>query len=424
MKKFIIKGGRPLRGIVQPSGAKNAALKMMAATVLTDKVCVLDNVPRIADVEVMEKILHSIGAKTRWLSKNTLEIDPSKINSFEPNHELVCKMRASIVLAGPLLARFGKVKLAQPGGCVIGVRPVYVHWHAFHKLGIKVKETKKYDYLEMPRKIIGNKVVLDEASVTASENVIMLATGLPRTTEIRVAACEPEIQDLIKMLEKMGAKISGIGSNFLQVKGQKILKGVKHQVLPDRIETGTFAIAAVITKGKTTIKNIIPDHLDMVFNKLTACGVNYKIINQQGKYADLKITPPHKLKPTKIHTQPYPAFPTDLQAPYSVLLSQCPRTSKIFESMYNNRLQYLQELKKMGAKVNIIDPHTAEITGPTKLKGAKITSYDLRAGATLILAGLIAHGTTEIENIGTIDRGYENIEGKLQKLGADIRRIK
>lgn len=424
MAKFIIKGGKKLKGEVEPSGAKNAALKMLAATILTSEICVLDNVPRIADVEVMVKILESIGAKTKWLTKHKIEIDPSKINSYEPNPKLVCKMRASIVLAGPLLARFGKAKIAQPGGCVIGVRPVYVHWHAFQKLGVKVRETNKYAYLEMPKKITKSKIVMDEISVTATENILMLAAGLTQETEIRVGACEPEIIDLIKMLTKIGAKITGVGSNFMRVSGKKKLCGVVHKVLPDRIEAGTFMVAGVVTQGNITIKNIIPDHMDMIFNKLDACGVNYKIANQKMDYADLKISPPHNLKPTKIHTQPYPMFPTDLQAPYSVLLTQCPRTSKIFESMYDNRLKYLIELAKMGANVKISNCHCAEISGPTRLRGAKITSYDLRAGATLILAGLIAKGTTEIDKIELIDRGYENIDIKLKKLGADIKRIK
>lgn len=424
MAKFIIHGGKKLNGEVEISGAKNAALKMLAATILTREICVLDNVPRIDDVEVMVKILESIGAKTRWLTQHKIEINPSKINSYEPDPVLVCKMRASIVLAGPLLARFGKAKLAQPGGCVIGVRPVYVHWHAFQKLGVKVQETNKFAYLEMPKKITQNKVVMDEASVTGTENVLMLTAGLPQETEIRVSACEPEIVDLIKMLAKMGAKITGVGSNFMKVSGKKKLCGVVHKVLPDRIETGTFIVAGIITDGKITIKNIIPNHMDMVFNKLDACGVNYKIINQKGEYADIKILPPHNLKPTKIHTQPYPMFPTDLQAPYSVLLTQCPRISKVFESMYEDRLKYLTELSKMGAEVKLLDCHTAEISGPTKLHSAKITSFDLRAGATLLLAGLIANGTTEIDKIELIDRGYEKIDEKLKLLGADIKRIK
>ncbi len=420
MSKFIIHGGKKLNGSVKISGAKNAALKMLAATILTKKICQISNVPQILDIRVMIKILESIGAKISWISKNTLLIDPSKINSYKPDPDLVGKLRASVVLAGPLLGRFKRAVISQPGGCVIGARPVYIHWKAFQKMGIKVEIKNNLVYLEAPKNIRNQTVILDQMSVTGTENILMFAASTNAKIQIHMAAAEPEIQNLAHMLKKMGAKISGAGTHEISIKGKSILSGATISVIPDRIEAGTFILAGAITRGNMLIKRIIPQHMEMFFNKLEAAGVNFRLLHRKGQFTDVKIMPYANLHPIKVDTRTYPGFPTDLQAPISVLLTQCPKTSKIFESLYENRLQYLSELKKMGASINILDTHTAEITGPTKLHGAKITSFDLRAGATLILAGLIANGVTEIDNIETIDRGYENIEKKLQKLGANI----
>jgi len=422
MSKFVIHGGKALKGIVVVSGAKNAALKMLAATILTNEPCILSNVPKIADIFTMIKILESIGAKIYWIDDHKLKIETKYINSYKPKHDFVKKMRASIVLAGPLLGRFKKAEIAEPGGCVIGVRPVYEHWEAFKKLNVKPKNRNWGTLLETDE-LKGNTVILDAMSVTATENVIMAAVLAKGTTIIKVAASEPEIIDLVKMLKKMGAKISGEKTHTIKITGVKKLYGVKHQILPDRMEIGTYAIAAISTFGNVTIKNIIPDHMDIIFNRFEKAGVNFKLINHHKTFCDLKIMPSKNLHPIKIDARPYPGFPTDLQAPMSILMNQLPKTSKIFETIFDDRLKYLQEIKKMGANVKIIDNHTAEITGPTKLKGANITSFDLRAGVTLILAGLIAKGKTTINNIETIDRGYENIEGKLQNLGASIKRI-
>lgn len=423
MAKFIINGGKKLSGSVQLSGAKNAVLKMLAATVLTKKICTLNNVPRVADVMIMIKILENIGAKTKWLNQNSLEVDSANINSCQPDPDLMRKMRASVVLAGPLLARFGKTEIAEPGGCVIGARPVYIHWKAFQKIGVKVTESVSSVRLESPEKFLDKKIILDQMSVTATENILMLAAGISVKTEIHLAACEPEIQNLIAMLKIMGAKIKGVGTHELIVEGSNKLQGVKIDVIPDRIEAGTFAIAGIITNGNITVEKIIPGHMEMFLNKLQAAGVNFRLKNPRDNFADLEIQSNHNLHAIKIDTRTYPGYPTDLQAPISVLLTQCPLTSKIFETMFENRLKYLEELQKMGAKIKILNEHEAEISGPTKLHGAQITSFDLRAGATLILAGLIADGQTEISNIETIDRGYERIECKLQKLGANIERI-
>lgn len=422
MEKFIIKGGLKLKGEVTISGAKNAALKMLAATILTKEKCILKNIPRIADIDIMIKILESIGAIVNWKDNHTLIVDPSNIKSHNPNQELMVKMRASVVLAGPLLGRFKKAIIANPGGCVIGARPVYEHWDLLNKLGVSIRDLGASTLLSTDE-LKGTKIILDAMSVTATENLIMAAVLAKGKTDIRVAASEPEIQDLVLMLKKMGAKISGENTHNITIEGVKKLKGVNHTVLPDRIEAGTFIIAAAVTQGEVVVKKIIPDHLDIFFNRLERAGVNFKFINKKGIFYDVKIAPSKTSHPIKIDPRPYPGYPTDLQAQTGVLMTQLPRTSKIFETIFDGRLKYLDELKKMGAKVNIIDSHTAEITGPTKLKGSKITSFDLRAGATLVIAGLVAKGITEIDNISTIDRGYENIEIKLQNLGADIKRI-
>lgn len=424
MSKFIITGGAQLNGEVEISGAKNAAIKMICAAIMTPEITILNNVPRIADVDVLVQIIESIGAKTDWLGEHKLKIDAKNVNSYYPNPALMQKMRASVVLAGPLLARFGKAKITEPGGCVIGARPVYVHWNAFKKIGVKVTIKKDYTLLESPKKYKNNLIILDEMSVTATENILMLSAGIKAKTQIHLAAAEPEIQNLAQMLNIMGAKITGAGTHEIQVIGNPKLHGAKTTIIPDRIEAGTFIIASAVAGKKVIVKKIIPTHMEMFFNKLSAIGVDYKFVNKKGLFCDCIVTNKNlkNLHPTKISTITYPGYPTDLQAPISILLSQCPRVSKIFESLYEDRLKYLSQLQKMGVKINIVDCHTAEIFGPAKLKGAKITSFDLRAGATLIIAGIIAKGKTEIDNIGTIDRGYEKIEEKFSKLGARIER--
>jgi len=422
MSKYIIRGGEKLQGVVKISGAKNAVLKMLAATILTKDVCILDNCPKISDIVCMIEILESIGAKIIWIGKNRIKIDPSKINSYYPNAELVKKMRSSIVLAGPLLGRFGKAIIAEPGGCVIGARPTYEHWDALSKFGVSINKTQNFTELST-KKLVGTKILTIGLSVTATENAIMTAVLARGKTQIRVAACEPEVQDLVKMLRKMGAKIKGEKTHCVDILGVKKLNGASHRIIPDRIEAITFAIAAIITRGNVVVERIIPDHLDIIFDRFNKIGINYKLINSKGKYSDLEIVPSNKLHPVKIDPRPYPGFPTDLQAQTGVLMTQLPKTSKIFETIFDGRLKYLEELNKMGASTKVIDLHTAEVTGPTKLHGARVISSDLRAGAALILAGLIASGKTEISNTETIDRGYENIVGKLKILGADIQKI-
>ncbi len=420
--KFKIEGGYSLNGEIKVGGSKNEALAIIAATILINGKTKLTNVPEITDVEKMLKLLESMGAKVKR-NKNKIEIDSSTISSTEPDFDLVRCIRASILLIGPLLARFGKIKIPQPGGCFIGSRPVDTHFKAFENLGVRIREHPPFYILEAPNGISPGKIILEEMSVTATENVIMAASITPGTTEVRLAATEPHVENLILFLNKAGAKIKGGGTHNLIIEGVKNLSEIEFEISPDPIEAATFAIAGAITKGDILIKDINPNYLDMFFLKFKSAGGNFKII-QKNKLADLHIMPATMFKAINIRTDIYPGFPTDLQAPMAVLMTQAHGTSRIFETMYEGRLNYLKELIKMGANVSIQTPHQALITGPTPLYGKEITSLDLRAGATLILAALIAHGTSVINQAEIIDRGYEKIDEKLKSLGAKIEREK
>lgn len=416
MPKFIIKGGKPLNGTVKISGLKNAALPIIAASILTDEKTVLENVPDIADVHTLLKLLKNLSVKSKF-TKNKLEINPENLKYGKFNQKLVNRMRASILLLGPLLAHFNKVKINFPGGCVLGKRSVFAHLEALKQLGAEVIEEKCH--LELKTKQLkGNIIILPEISVTATENAVMAAVLAQGNTEIHLAACEPHVQDLCRFLNKMGAKIKGIGSHVLKIEGIKKLKGTKYKIVSDYLETGTFSLAAVLTKGKVTLESTNPQHLDVFFQKLKEAGAKFKI--EKDKIHFYKAD---KFKPIPlIKTAVYPGFPTDLQAPFAVLLTQAEGKSEIFETLFEGRLNYLFELEKMGAKVNILNPHRAEIIGPTELKGTLIASCDLRAGAAMVLAALIAKGKTEISNIDYIDRGYEKLDEKLKSLGAEIKR--
>ena len=419
MAKFIIQGGKSLSGEVEISGAKNAALKMMAAAILTDDDVVLTNIPDISDIRTMQKVLEKLGAKINF-TDHKMVINCSGINDKQPDYKLVKHIRASIVIIGPLVARKEKVVMPQPGGCLIGSRSIDTHTKAIEQLGVEVKLDKDL-YHFTNKGLKGTNIVLEEMSVTATENVLMAAVLAKGITEIRLAASEPEIADLAEMLNKMGAKIVGAGTAIIKVEGVKKLNGVEHRVLPDRIEAGTFAIAAAVSRGDVRIKNIIPHHLDFVLHKFKEANINFEIEDND---TVLHIKPTTIFNPINIDTRPYPGYPTDLQSPLSVLLTQAKGTSKMFETMFEGRLGYVKELKKMGADITEIDSHTIIINGPTPLYGKKITSFDLRAGATLIIAAMIAQGESEIDKIELVDRGYEKIELRLNKLGANIKRIK
>jgi len=418
MAKFRIKGGISLSGDITVSGAKNAALKMISASLLTDEEVVLTNVPDIDDIRTLLLILEKLGASVDF-SDHKVTICCAKVQSSEPDYQLVKHMRGSVVIVGPLLARFGSATIPQPGGCLIGSRPIDTHINAFRQLNVEINQEKDL-YKFSTTKLSGNTIVLDEMSVTATENALMAAVLAKGNTEIRLAASEPEIEDLSTMLTTMGAKIKGAGSNTISVQGVSKLRGAQHQVIPDRVEVGTFAIAAAVSRGDVKIHNVIPQHLDSLLHVLHQLNVSHCI--EKGNI--LHIKPTTIFKPVHIDTRPYPGYPTDLQAPLSVLLTQANGTSRIFETMYEGRLGYTKELEKMGASIKSIDAHTVTINGPTPLYGKHITSFDIRAGATLIIAAIIAQGESVIDKIELVDRGYEKIEVRLSSIGADIERIK
>jgi UDP-N-acetylglucosamine 1-carboxyvinyltransferase len=416
MAKFVINGGKSLEGDIVVGGAKNAAMKMMAAALLTEETVELENVPDIRDIRTMQEILKKLGAIIDF-NNHHININCKDISSTEPDYQLVKHMRGSVVILGPLLARFHQAKLPQPGGCLIGSRPIDTHIKAFEQFGITAVQEKDYYYFKADH-AHSNKIILEEMSVTATENVLMAATLIPGRTEIHLAACEPEIIDLAAMLTQMGATIQGAGTSIIIVDGVSKLHGTKHRVIPDRIEAGTFAIAAAVSRGNVRIHDVIPEHLEIVLNKFKEANVNFSVEENI-----LHIKPTTIFKPINFDTRPFPGFPTDLQAPMSVLLTQSNGTSRIFETMYEGRLGYVKELAKMGANATIIDAHTVMINGPTPLYGKDITSFDIRAGATLIISALIAQGESIIDRIELVDRGYEKIEERLNAIGANIKRL-
>lgn len=423
--KFIIYGNQPLKGEVDIRGFKNAATSILAASLLTDKECIIDNLPLIEDVKVLVELIKKLGAEIDWLGERKLKVKAKNLDPDNLDNNLVSKLRSSVLLIGPLLARCGYVKITQPGGCYIGVRSIDTHIDALKKFGINVEEGNnyfifkhnpymlRYQNFKMP-----NEIVLKEFSVTATENILMMAALNPRKTIIKIAATEPHIKDLIKFLTKLGVEIKSEGDHILTIKGKKRLKGAVHYLISDPIETITFAIAISLTKGTGIIKNIIPEHLDLVFEKMKEFNINFEV-----KKDKLYIKPNAKFLATKIQAMPYPGFPTDLQSIFGVLATQAMGTTLIHDPMYEGRLKYIDELVRMGANAIICDPHRALITGPTPLYGIDVNSFDLRSGAALIIAGLVAVGKTTINNAYQVDRGYEKIEEKLHKLGANIKRI-
>jgi len=417
MSKFIIEGGLPLSGTIKIAGMKNAATPIIAATLLTKEKCIIDNVPRITDVFKMIEIIKGLGGQVDWQGEHRLVIETRDVKLGALDKKTVCGMRSSILLLGPLLARFRNVKLPEPGGCIIGNRPIDTHLYALEKLGAVISREDDYYNLKADD-LKGTTIILPEFSVTATENVLMAASLTPGRTVIKLAAAEPHVGDLIKFLNNMGAKINGLGTHTLVIDGVETLHGTNHILIPDQIEAGTFAVAAAVTRGEVTIENIIPEHLEIILLNLERAGVKYELGENW-----LKIKPSTSLRAFRLQTLPYPGFPTDLQAPFGVLATQCTGTSLIQDPMYEGRLGYVQELIKMGANAIVADPHRVIITGPTPLYGQEIKSFDLRAGATLIIAGLVAQGQTIINEAEVVDRGYEKIEERLSNLGARIKRV-
>ncbi|MHB1347814.1 MAG: UDP-N-acetylglucosamine 1-carboxyvinyltransferase [Candidatus Humimicrobiaceae bacterium] len=428
MTKFIINGGNKLNGKVKISGAKNSALKIMAASIMAGGRTTLKNVPVIDDVLTMAEVLSRLGAQVNFdSSKNLLEINPDSIKTFEAPYELVRKMRASILVAGPLLSRFGEVKIAIPGGCNIGSRQIDLHLKGFEQMGAHniIEHGYVYSRTLSPssknskRKLRGTEINLEFPSRGATENIMMAACLSNGRTTINNAAKEPEINDLAHFLNKCGAIISGIGTDSIAIEGTDELKGCEYEIMPDSIEAGTFIIAGALCGKKVEIEDAVWDNMGIFCQKLKNIGVN---IESREDNTIIVKKPKSVLKSTYISTLPYPGFPTDLQPIVTVLLCTIPGISIVTENVFENRFIYADELNRMGANIKI-DGHHAVITGVSKLSGAPVSATDLRAGAALVLAGLIADGTTEVHEINHILRGYENFDKKLRNLGADIIKV-
>ena len=417
METLIINGGGTLRGSVEINGAKNAAVAILPAAVLASKSkCVIDNIPDIEDVHCLERILLDLGCSVKKTSKNVLEIDATDINTINACTEDVRRMRASYYFIGSLLARFGKAKVELPGGCPIGVRPIDQHIKGFEALGANVTIEHGAVLVEAESLKAAN-IFFDVVSVGATINVMIAATMAEGTTVLENVAKEPHVVDVANFLNSMGADIKGAGTDVIRIKGVNELVGCNYSVIPDQIEAGTFMIAAAATKGDVTITNIIPKHLESISAKLIEMGA----IVEDGDDS-VRVTVDNELRGVNVKTAPYPGFPTDVQQPMSVLLSITKGRSLVTESIWENRHKHTDELKKMGAMIKV-EGRTAIIDGVEKLEGAKVIATDLRAGAAMVIAGLIANGETEIVDIEHIDRGYPHIEEKFRSLGADIRRV-
>lgn len=415
MPKIVVEKSGPLKGSVRISGAKNAVLPIMAAALLAEEKCIIEDVPDLKDVNVMSAVLRSLGSEVTKLENGSLEIYTPEIKTAEAPYELITKMRASFFVMGPLLARLKNAKIPLPGGCAIGARPVDLHLKGFKSLGVEINI--EHGYIEgKADKLVGNTIYLDFPSVGATENIMMAATLAEGVTIIENAAEEPEITDLANFLNKLGANIKGAGTDTIKITGVERLGGTRHQVIPDRIETGTYMVAAAITGGDITIENVVPNHIKPVIAKLRECGVDIEEMDDA-----LRVRSTGELKAVDVTTLPYPGFPTDLQSQFMGLMTVANGSSVVNETVFENRFMHVSELTRMGAKIRI-EGHSAVVEGIKRLEGAKVSATDLRAGATLILAGLVAEGKTEIHNIYHIDRGYVEIESKLTSLGARIYR--
>ncbi len=419
MAIYEIDGGKPLNGTVNISGAKNAAVAILPAALLVPGKCRIENVPDISDVRILLDILEGMGADIQYPEPHVVEIDCTAVHCTEPNKDLVREMRASYYLMGALLGRFGKAHVALPGGCNFASRPIDQHVKGFLALGADVDETKEYVALSAgPNGLQGSRLSLDMASVGATVNIMIAATLLPGQTVIENAAKEPHIVDLANFLNTMGARISGAGTDTVKIRGVNALHGGTYTIIPDQIEAGTYLAAATAVGGNVLVQNVIPKHLECITNKLREMGA--LIVSYDDS---VRIISSGRLRQTTVKTRPYPGFPTDMQAQVCVCMSLAGGVSRLTESVYETRFfGYCKELESMGAVISI-DSKTATVTGVDHLEGATVSAHDLRAGAALVIAGLAAHGTTRVRNIHFVERGYEDMIGKLSALGASVRRI-
>lgn len=420
MEKFRIRGGNPLRGRVSISGAKNSALPCMAAAILTADTITLHNIPYVRDIITMRRLLEDIGAHVLTPELRTHKISAANVELMAAPYELVKTMRASVLALGPLLARFGKARVSLPGGCAIGARPIDMHLAAFTKMGADVFLEAGDVVARAPQGgLAGGEIQFEKISVTATENVMMAAALARGKTVIHNAAREPEVRDLAELLNKMGARVRGAGTPKIEIEGVERLSGAQHTIIPDRIETGTFIVAGAITKGDLEIRDCNPEHCNRIIGRLRDVGVEIEEINQ----STLHVTAGKTIRAGDLRTEEYPGFATDMQAQYMTLMTQANGRSEITETIFENRFMHASELQRMGARIQV-SHDKAVVEGPTKLIGARVQASDLRASASLVLAGLIAEGETIIDRVYHIDRGYEKIETKLKALGADIDRVR
>ncbi len=416
MEKYVILGGAKLEGEVEISGAKNSAVALIVAALMIDGTCIIENVPPVSDTYVLIDIINQLGGNAEFIDKGVLKIDSTGVNRFEAPYEMVSKIRASSYLMGALLGRFKKARVAMPGGCDFGVRPIDFHLKGFEALGASYS-TEKGGIVDIKAEsLTGASIYMDQVSVGATINIMLAATLAEGQTIIENAAKEPHIVDVANFLSSMGANIKGAGTDVIKIKGVSALHGGTYTVIPDQIEAGTFMIAAAATGGDVLIKNIIPKHLDSISAKLLEIGVTIE------EYDDsLRVIADGPLKKANVKTMPHPGFPTDLQPQILTLLTAAEGTSIVTENVWDNRFKYVEELRRMGASVSV-DGRIAVVEGGNRLIGSPVSSTDLRAGAALVIAGLMADGVTEVYNLNYIDRGYEDFEKKLRGLGAQITR--
>src|SRR4051812_24334159 len=415
MDKIVIKGGERLRGEVRVSGAKNAALPILCSSLLATGRSMYRNVPALGDVNTMKKLLAQLGAEVE--GKGVTSVDTSKITNFEAPYELVKTMRASALVLGPLVGRYGEAKVSLPGGCAIGARPIDQHLKGLAAMGARI-ELEHGNVTAKAKRLRGATIVFDMVTVTGTENLMMAAALAKGRSTLENAAAEPEVEELATVLNKMGARISGAGTSLITIEGVDELQPLDHAIIADRIEAGTLMVAAAITRGNVLIKDCLPEHLDAVIAKLRAAGVEITV-----EPGGVRVRGKADVLPTDIATRPYPGFPTDMQAQFMVLMTLARGQSVLSENIFENRYMHVPELCRMGADI-MVDGRTAIVRGPAKLKGAKVMATDLRASACLVLAGLVGEGTTEVLRVYHLDRGYERLDRKLKALGATIRRTR
>ena len=419
MSKFIIKGGIELNGSWRTQGMKNAATPIVAATLLTDKECIIHNIPRISDLHQMLSILEKLGSSISWDNEHTLRIQTKKIKTCELPYKLAKSMRSSVLLMGPMISRCDEFAFPEPGGCSIGNRPLDAHFKAMESFGCEINKRADGYYAIKSQKLQANRINLIEKSVTATENAMMAASRIDGKTIIKNVAQEPHIVCLGDFLMALGAQVKGHGTNEITIQGKSELNGAEFEVIPDMLEVGTIAVLGALSAGEIKISPVVPEHMQSVRKKLIEAGVSLEEKNNSWIIKNSK----NRIKNFKIKTEPFPGFPTDLQAVFGVLATQAKGTSTIYDPMFENRLAYMEELSKMGAITTIKDVHTAIVKGPSNLSGRMLDSLDLRAGATLLIAGLMAQDETIINKAEIIDRGYEKIDERLRSIGADITRV-